>query len=211
MRRDAGSVKISAPDMFKSPREMRELSLLQELEKDPVISQRELSHRFGIALGVTNSCLRNMALKGWIRVRDASHHRTGYFITPKGTDEKNKLMVKMVAYNVRHYSHLKSLMTDLLLDLQRENIRRLVFYGVSEEMEVAFVTLNETGVELVGIVEDEDKRPGKKVLGHEVRKVNDVLGFNPDGILVTSFADAERRVAQLQEILAGQKIKVFRL
>ncbi len=202
---------MSAPDLCKSPREMRELSLLQELEKAPVISQRELSHRFGMALGVTNSCLRNMALKGWIRVRDASHDRTGYFITPKGTDEKNKLMVKMVAYNVRHYSHLKSLMADLLLDLQRENIRRLVFYGVSEEMEVAFVTLNETGVELVGIVEDEDKRPAKKVLGHEVRKVNDVLGFNPDGILVTSFADAERRVAQLQEILGGKKIKVFRL
>jgi hypothetical protein len=202
---------MSTPDLFKSPREMRELSLLQELEKDPVISQRELSHRFGMALGVTNSCLRNMALKGWIRIRDASHHRTGYFITPKGADEKNRLLLKMAAYNVRHYSHLKSLMVGLLLDLQRENIRRLVFYGVSEEMEVAFVTLNETGVELVGIVEDEDKRPAKRVLGHEVKKVNDVFGLHPDGILVTSFADAERRVAQLEEILGGEKIKVFTL
>jgi DNA-binding PadR family transcriptional regulator len=211
MRMDAGNVKVSARDLFKSPREMRELTLLQELEKDPVISQRELSHRFGMALGVTNSCLRNMALKGWIRVRDASHHRTGYFITPKGADEKNRLFLKMVAYNVRHYSHLKSLMADLLDTLQRENIRRLVFYGVSEEMEVAFVTLNESGVDLVGIVEDEDKRPPKKLLGHEVGKVTDVLDFNPDAILVTSFADAERRVTQLQEILAGQNIKIFRL
>lgn len=117
----------------------------------------------------------------------------------------------MVAYNVRYYSRLKSLMAELLLDLQRENIRRLVFYGVSEEMEVAFVTLNETEVELVGIVEDDDKRPAKRVLGHEVRKVNDLFGFHPDGILVTSFADAERRVAQLQEILGGKNIKVFRL
>jgi DNA-binding PadR family transcriptional regulator len=198
-------------ELFKPPQDIRELNLLQELEKNPVISQRELSHRFGMALGVTNACLRNMALKGWIRVRDTSHHRMGYFITPKGIAEKNRLLVKMVAYNVRHYSQLKSLMADLLLDLQRENIQRLVFYGVSEEMEVAFITLNETAVKLVGIVEDEDKRPAKKVLGHEVMKVNDVFGFNPDGILVTSFADAERRVAQLQEILGGKKIKVFRL
>jgi DNA-binding PadR family transcriptional regulator len=211
MRRDAGSVKMSASDLFKSPREMRELSLLQELEKDPVISQRELSHRFGMALGVTNACLRNMALKGWIRVRDTDHHRTGYFITPKGTDEKNRLLVKRVAYNVRHYSQLKSLMADLLFDLQRENIQRLVFYGVSEEMEVAFITLNETGVELVGIVEDEDKRPTRKVLGYEVGGVNDLLRFNPDGILITSFADGERRVTRLQEILHGQQVKVFRL
>jgi hypothetical protein len=117
----------------------------------------------------------------------------------------------MVAYNVRHYSHLKSLMADLLLNLQRENIQRLVFYGVSEEMEVAFITLNETAIKLVGIVEDEDKRPAKKVLGHEVGSVNDLFRFNPDGILITSFADGERRVSRLQEVLHGQQIKVFRL
>jgi hypothetical protein len=198
-------------EILKPYQEIRELNLLLELEKNPIVSQRELSHRFAMALGVTNACLRNMALKEWIWVRDTDHHRTGYFITPKGIAEKNRLLVKMVAYNVRHYSHLKSLMAALLLNLQRENIRRLVFYGVSEEMEVAFVTLNETGVELVGIVEDEDKRPAKKVLGHEVGSVNDLFRFNPDGILITSFVDGDRRVVRLQEILGGQKIKVFRL
>lgn len=198
-------------EFFKPPQDIRELNLLQELEKNPVISQRELSHRFGMALGVTNACLRNMALKGWIRIRDTSHHRMGYFITPKGIAEKNRLLVKMVVYNVRHYSQLKSLMADLLLDLQREKIQRLVFYGVSEEMEVAFITLNETGVELVGIVEDEDMRPTRKVLGYEVGGLNDLFRFNPDGILITSFADVERRVSRLQGVLHGQQVKVFRL
>jgi len=41
--------------------------------------------------------------------------------------------------------------------------------------------------------------------------VNDLFRFTPDVILITSFADGERRVVRLQEILPGQKVKVFRL
>ena len=52
-------------DSFKPPQEIRELNLLQELEKNPIISQRELSNKFGIALGVTNACLKR-------RTRDAA-------------------------------------------------------------------------------------------------------------------------------------------
>jgi DNA-binding MarR family transcriptional regulator len=56
-------------DLFRLSQEMRELNLLQELEKNPVVSQRELSNKFGIALGMTNACLRKMVQRGWIRVR----------------------------------------------------------------------------------------------------------------------------------------------
>jgi len=46
-------------DLFRPPLEMRELNLLQELEKNRLFPA-ELSNKFGIALGVTNACL-----KGW--------------------------------------------------------------------------------------------------------------------------------------------------
>ena len=55
-------------DLFRPPQEMRELNLLQELEKNPIISQRELSNKFGIALGLTNACLKRMVRRGWIRI-----------------------------------------------------------------------------------------------------------------------------------------------
>jgi DNA-binding MarR family transcriptional regulator len=56
-------------NLFKPSEEMRNLRFLEELEKNPVISQRELSHRFNIALGVTNACLKKMVQKGWIRIQ----------------------------------------------------------------------------------------------------------------------------------------------
>ena len=74
--------------IFKPSEEIRELRLLEELERNPIISQRELSHKFNIALGVTNACLRRMAQKGWIRIRGLSHRRIGYYLTPKGLQKR---------------------------------------------------------------------------------------------------------------------------
>ena len=71
-------------NIFKPPEEMRDLRLLEELERNPIVSQRELSHKFGIALGVTNACLKRMVRKGWIRIRDINPRRIGYYLTPQG-------------------------------------------------------------------------------------------------------------------------------
>ena len=73
---------MSKLDLFKPPQEMRELNLLQELEKNPIVSQRELSNKFGIALGVTNACLKRMARRGWIRIMGLNHHKIGYYLNP---------------------------------------------------------------------------------------------------------------------------------
>src|SRR4030043_2428199 len=94
-------------ELFKPPQEIRELNLLQELEKNPIISQRELSHKLGIALGVTNACLKRMARRGWIRITNLDHRRIGYNLTPKGFAEKAELTLHLISWTVRHYSALK--------------------------------------------------------------------------------------------------------
>ena len=126
--------------LFKPPQEMRELNILQELEKNPVISQRELSHKFGIALGVTNACLKRMARRGWIRITGLNHRRIGYYLTPTGFAEKAKLSLHLISWTVQHYAALKDIIGKRLLEMQQDGIERVVFYGVSDEMEIAYVT-----------------------------------------------------------------------
>ena len=50
----------------------RELQLLSEVVDKPEITQRELSQKVGIALGLTNVMLRNLVQKGYIRATNAS-------------------------------------------------------------------------------------------------------------------------------------------
>src|SRR5512139_4123580 len=107
-------------EAFKYLEEVRNLRFLEELEKNPVISQRRLSEKFGIALGLTNTCLRRMVQKGWIRIRVINQRRLGYYLTPKGFTEKTKLTVDHVSSNVQRYSELKRMIHQKFLDMQRK-------------------------------------------------------------------------------------------
>ena len=196
-------------DLFKPPQEMRELNLLQELEKNPIISQRELSNKFGIALGVTNACLKRMVRRGWIRITGFNHRKIGYYLTPKGFAEKTKLSLHLISWTVGHYSALKDVIGSKLLEMQKMGIERIVFYGVSDEMEIAYITLQGVNLKLVGIIEDEDKMNQKEVFGFEVKEVAQIETLAPDAILITSLVGQEERVEKLRKLLGLREVRIY--
>jgi DNA-binding MarR family transcriptional regulator len=188
-------------NIFKPSEKTRDFQLLEELEKNPVISQRELSHKFGIALGVTNACLRRMACKGWIRIRDFNRRKIGYYLTPKGLSEKAKLSLHLISCTLHHYSELKKIISTRLLEMERDGKERIVFYGVSDEMEVAYVTLQGVNLKLVGIVEDDEKFKPQIIFGYELEPVSRVQELKPDCILITSLNEIVKKKEKLKEII----------
>jgi DNA-binding MarR family transcriptional regulator len=198
-------------DFFKPPQEMRELNLLQELEKNPIISQRELSNKFGIALGVTNACLKRMVRRGWIRITNFNHHKIGYYLTPKGFAEKTKLTLHLISWTVQHYSALKGIIGRKFLEMQNSGIERIVFYGVSDEMEVAYVTLQGVHLKLVGIIEDEDKIVQKEVFGFELKDVSQIEEMKPDAVLITSLVGQDERVERLIKFIDIQRVQIHNI
>ena len=74
----------------------RELRMLSEVEGYPNITQRELSSRIGMALGLTNLLLRQMTLKGYVRVSQASWKKRIYTLTPSGISRKVRLTLNYV-------------------------------------------------------------------------------------------------------------------
>jgi DNA-binding MarR family transcriptional regulator len=195
-------------NVFKPSEEMRDLRLLEELERNPIVSQRELSHRFGIALGVTNACLRRMARKGWIRIRDLNPRRIGYYLTPKGLLEKTRLTIHLISFRVQHYSELKKVIANRLLEMQRDGMQRIVFYGVSDEMEVAYITLQGVNLKLVGIVEDDEKVTPQFIFGYELESVSRISELKPECVLITSLAETEQKRKKLKVLLDINQIPV---
>jgi DNA-binding MarR family transcriptional regulator len=200
---------MTNPNLFRPPEEMRELNLLRELEKNPIVSQRELSNKFGIALGVTNACLKRMARRGWIRVMGLTHRRIGYYLTPKGFAEKAELTVHLISWTMKHYSALKDLMGKGFLEMQNDGIERVVFYGLSDEMEIAYVTLQGVNLKLIGIVEDEDKAGPKEVFGFEVTDVRQVGMLRPDAVLITSLANQTERTEKLKNFVDVERVRIW--
>ena len=194
--------------IYKPSDKMRELRLLEELEKNPIVSQRELSHKFGIALGVTNACLKRMARKGLIRIRDLNHRRIGYYLTAKGLTEKAKLTLHLFSYVVHHYSELKRIIAERLLEMQSHGLQRIVFYGVSDEMEVAYITLQGVNLKVVGIVDDDEKVTSRIIFGYEIEPVSRVQELRPDCILITSLSENEKKREIIEKIFGSNSIYI---
>jgi DNA-binding MarR family transcriptional regulator len=199
-------MKLESRNIFKPSGEMRDLRLLEELEKNPIVSQRELSHRFGIALGVTNACLRRMARKGWIRIRDLNPRKIGYYLTPKGVLEKARLTLNLISFRVQNYAELKKIIASRLLEMENEGLKKLAFYGISDEMEIAYITLQGVNLKLVGIVDDDEKVTSHIILGYEIEPVSRVQELKPDCILITSLSENEKKKETLKEIFGSNSI-----
>jgi DNA-binding PadR family transcriptional regulator len=199
-------MKNEQTNIFNPSGEIRDLRLLEELEKNPISSQRELSHKFNIALGVTNACLKRMARKGWIRIRDLNPRKIGYYLTPKGVLEKTRLTFNLVSFRVQHYAELKKIIGNRLLEMQNEGLKRLVFYGISDEMEVAYITLQGVNLHLVGIVEDDEKMIPQIILGFEIEPVSRVPELKPDAILITSLTENGQKRERLKKIYGSNSI-----
>jgi DNA-binding MarR family transcriptional regulator len=195
-------------DLFRPPQEIRELSLLQELEKNPIVSQRELSNKFGIALGVTNACLKRMVRRGWIRISSLNHHKIGYFLTPKGFTEKAKLTLYLISWTVKHYATLKDIIGERLLEMQNKGVERIVFYGVSDEMEIAYVTLQGLNLKLAGIVEDDEKYKPQTIFGYHLDPVSRIQELKPQGVLITSSEEWDRKKEKLKTFLDEKQVYI---
>jgi len=190
--------------LFKPSDSMRDLQLLEEIERNPRISQRELSHKFGIALGLTNACIKRMARRGLIRLKGIPPRRIAYYLTPRGFTEKTKLTLSFFSYNIHHYAEMKKQISKKLIEMQSSGVKRVAFCGLSDEMEVAYILLHGTGMELVAIMDPSKDWIDRMIFGLRVKHPKEIKNVEADALLVTSLSNK----LQIEKELRKAKTKM---
>src|SRR5262249_49965563 len=125
-------------------------------------TQRSLSKRLGIALGLTNSLIRRLVNKGYVKVVNVRPNRVKYLITPAGIAEKARATRSYLARTVHLYLETRQHIHNGLIAAAdgkgvnggRNGRVRIVFYGAGEIAEIAYMCLQETDLELVGVIDD---------------------------------------------------------
>jgi DNA-binding MarR family transcriptional regulator len=80
---------------------MNEYSVLQEVARQPTQTQRELSRKVGLSLGMTNALLLRLTRKGYIKMRQLDWKRTEYLLTFKGALEKTRKSYAYTLHTIR--------------------------------------------------------------------------------------------------------------
>jgi len=95
-----------------------EVLILEEIEKNPNTTQRDLSEKTGLSLGMVNLLLKKFVKKGFVKLEKLNSRSFRYILTPEGFKEKSK---KTIEYMKRYYQ--KTL-------LIKQNIERIIrIYG----------------------------------------------------------------------------------
>lgn len=168
----------------------KSLQILNELSANDSLTQRDLSSRLDIALGLVNSYIKNLVSKGFITVKSIPPRRYAYFLTPKGFAEKTRLSYHMLQDYTRIYREARSGFKDLFSALRDDGVKHVAFAGADEVAEIAYITLHEMEIELAGVLDDE--LAGKKFFGRDIKKISDIAAMDSDCVVVTSYLKKEK-------------------
>lgn len=173
------------------------LRLMGEVEKDGSQSQRELSSRLNLSLGLVNTFLKRLINKGYFKVKTMPRNRVKYFLTPKGLARKSRLTVDYLRYSVSYYREIKALLTSKYREMERSQVRSILFFGTGEVAELAYLYLHSTGIGLVGVVDEQ--HVGDAFFQFSVQGLDRLAMGDYDLVFVTRPEDPERHARRLEE------------
>ena len=163
----------------------KELRVLAEVEITPDITQRQLSQKVGISLGIANALLRNLVRKGYLRSQQASWKRWVYTLTPEGVSHKIRLTVAYVRRFVNHYHTVRQILREQLEPLNLHEESRVAILGTGEFAELVFLGLKEFGISEIDVFATQPNERDS-FLGIPVRRLDDLNFGEYDRVLVSS-------------------------
>jgi len=179
----------------------RSFILLNEIAREQDVSQRELSQRLGIALGLVNSYLKNLVSKGYVRIASFPRNRYAYLLTPTGIAEKSRLAYEHLSYFTSLYTIARQDYLQIFQELFDSGVRTVAFCGVDEVAEIAYLSLQGTGLSLSLVVDDE--HAGELFFDHPVRPVAEIPAGETGIVVVTSL----KRGARLRDELMSLGVR----
>lgn len=164
---------------------IRTLKILEEINNDQNPSQRDLSRKLDVSLGLVNSFIKRLVHKGYLKITIVPKNRVKYILTPKGVMEKTHLTYQYIQYSFELYRKAKINIKKHFNELVAQDVKRVVFYGVGDVAEIAYICLRETPIKMIAIV---DENMAGIFLGNVIKSPDILESLSFDRILITSMS-----------------------
>ena len=194
------------------PASYKELQVLTEIESNSDITQRQLSQRVGIALGLTNALLRSLIKKGYVRSQQASWKRWVYSLTPTGAAHKIRLTVGYIHRFLENYQGVRQTLRDQLEPLALHEESRIAIIGTGEFAELVYLGLIEIGISEINIFGGPSADSGF-FLGMQIRDINVLDPNDYDRILAADLSNPLRQISTIdidEDKLATKLVTFFK-
>lgn len=175
----------------------RTLQILEEIGRNHSFSQRDMAKKLNISLGLVNSFIKRLANKGYCKITSIPKNRVKYILTPKGATEKTRLTYEYIHYSYQFYKGARHKLRELFHELTSQGVRRIVFYGANDFAEIAYISLQESPIEMVAVVDDLEN--GKKFLHRSIMTPEELGSLFFDKILITAVSEKDTILKKIME------------
>jgi len=150
--------------MTASTENAREMALLENIERDPDISQVSLAGHLGVAVGTVNWHLKRLIAKGYVKIKRAERKKLRYIITPEGIALRTRLTMDYIEQQFLLYRNTRKRVIEHLDAIQQAGYSYVRLIGEGEIAEICKLSCLEHGITLVAV----DSAPVLEVTGLNV-------------------------------------------
>ncbi len=135
--------------MESTNEELRELTLLENIENDPDVNQSTLATQLGVAVGTVNWHLKRLISKGYVKVMRAERKKLRYIITPEGIALRARLAIDYVERSFTLYRRVRTRVRDAIVQVQKAGYNSIRIVGKGDVADICRLTCLEQEIEVV--------------------------------------------------------------
>lgn len=173
--------------MQTSPDPAREMHLLDQIERDPDVTQASLAVQLGVAVGTVNWHLKRLIAKGYVKIKRAERRKLRYIITPEGIALRARLTVDYLEQSMLLYHRVRARVCELLIEAKQAGYKEVWLDGNVEKngadiVDICRLTCLEQGIKLI---DGDGKESHTNMPRLEIRGLKVFLSIDEDSILET--------------------------
>jgi predicted ArsR family transcriptional regulator len=142
----------------------RELTLLEQIERNPDVTQASLATQLGVAVGTVNWHIKRLIEKGYVKVKRAERKKLRYIITPEGIALRARLTVDYIERSFDLYRRTRQRVKEHLSEVKKAGYGSIQLVGDGDVADICRLSCLEQDIE---IVKDSDA-PVLEVKGFKV-------------------------------------------
>ena len=155
----------------------KELKLIVEISKNGNTTQRGLSARTNLSLGMVNLILKRLIRRGYVKSKDLNAKKVEYFLTPKGFTEKVRKSYSYIFKTINLVKVIQDEIRNIIINEYNKGTRDFVVLGDGSLADQVNLVLSE--INLKDLKYKSSKRPDSSdkkslvlITDEKIKKVN---------------------------------------
>lgn len=125
-----------------------DLTILEQIEKEPDTTQATLAAEIGVAVGTVNWHLKRLVSKGYVKVKRAERKKLKYIITPEGIALRARLLVDYIQSSMELYRLVRNRSLNAIKSIKKKSISTIRLEGDGEVAEILKLTCHEQDIHI---------------------------------------------------------------